>query len=110
MPMFSVVMASEARASIANEKRALVLGEYIGYIQRIGPGEAGMLTAGEGETTQAVRRRLSAAAELLGRSLEVRRSGNAVYVYFWAREGRRHGRPRKTAPAGQASSQRGIAS
>ncbi|MYA51002.1 MAG: hypothetical protein F4045_06810 [Chloroflexi bacterium] len=107
MPTFSVVMASEARASIANEKRAALLQEYVGYIERVAPGEAGKLEAGEGETTQAVRRRLSAAAELLGRSLEVRRSGNAVY--FWAQEGRRRGRPRKTAPAGQTSSQGGIA-
>ena len=101
MPTFSIVMASEARASITSAKRAEVLGEYIGYIQRIGPGEAGMLTAGEGETTQAIRRRLGAAAEMLGRSLEVRRSGNAVY--FWAQEGRRRGRPRKTASAEPAT-------
>ncbi len=97
MPTFSIVMASEARSSIANAKRAELLGEYIGYIERVGAGEAGVLTAGEGETTQAVRRRLSAAAEVLGRSVEVRRSGNAVY--FWAQEGRRRGRPRKAAAA-----------
>lgn len=99
MPTFSVVMASEARASITIAKRAELLGEYIGYIERVGAGEAGVLTVGEGETTQAIRRRLSAAAETLSRNLEVRRTGNTVY--FWAQEGRRRGRPRKTAPMGQ---------
>ena len=100
MPTFSIVLASEARTSIANERRAALVGEYIGYIERVGDGEAGVLIAGEGETTQAIRRRLGAAAEALGRSLEVRRAGNAVY--FWTQEGRRRGRPRKTAATGQA--------
>ena len=40
-----------------------------------------------------IRRRLNAAAETLGRSLEVRRI--ATVVYFWSYEGRRRGRPRK---------------
>ena len=48
---------------------------------------------GEGETTQAIRRRLNAASEALGKSLEIRRTANAVY--FWSSEGRRRGRPRK---------------
>ena len=94
MPTFSIVLASEARTSIANERRAALVGEYIGYIERVGAGEAGVLTAGEGETTQAIRRRLGAAAEALGRSLEVRRTGNVVY--FWTQEDRRRGRPRRT--------------
>ena len=102
MPTFSIVLASEARTSIASERRAALVGEYIGYIERVGAGEAGVLTAGEGETTQAIRRRLSAAADMLGRSLELRRTGNAVY--FWAQEGRRRGRPRKTAATGQSPS------
>ena len=99
MPTFSIVLASEARASIASERRAALVGEYIGYIERVGAGEAGALIAGEGETTQAIRRRLGAAAQALGRSLEVRRAGNAVY--FWTQEGHRRGRPRKTAATGQ---------
>lgn len=106
MPTFSIVLASEARASMASQRRAALVGEYIDYIERVGDGEAGVLTAGEGETTQAIRRRLGAAAGALGRSLEVRRAGNAVY--FWAREGRRRGMPRKTALTGQPPSQRRI--
>ena len=48
---------------------------------------------GEGETTLAIWRRLSAAAEVLGTSLNVRRMANAVY--FWGAERRRRGRPRR---------------
>ena len=97
MPTFSVLLASEARGQSTSGKRTELLQEYIGYIQRVGPGQAGVLTAGEGETTQAIRRRLNAAAEALGTSLDVRRTSNAIY--FWGTEGRRRGRPRKNPVA-----------
>ncbi|MXY60409.1 MAG: hypothetical protein F4Y96_08305 [Chloroflexi bacterium] len=95
MPTFSTLPIGEARARSATGKRAALLQEYVGYIERVAPGEAGMLQAGEGETTQAIRRRLNAAAEALGKRLEFRRTANAVY--FWASDGRRRGRPRKNA-------------
>ena len=67
---------------------------HMAYVQDVASGEAGSLEAmEEGETTQAIRRRLSAVAEALGRTLETRRNGNTVY--FWVSEGRRRGRPRK---------------
>ena len=97
MPTFGTLSIGEARARSVTGKRAALLQEYAGYIQRIAPGEAGMLEPGEGETTQAIRRRLNAAAEALGSTLETRRNGNTVY--FWVSEGRRRGRPRKN-PAG----------
>ena len=78
---------------VARETRAALLQEYIGYIQVLAPGQAGKLEPGVGETTQAVRRRLTAAAEALGKELQVRRSANAVY--FWAPDARRCGRPHK---------------
>ncbi len=93
MPTFSTLPVSEARARSATGKRAVLLQEYVGYIERVAPGEAGRLQAGEGETTQAIRRRLSSAADALGKRLEFRRTPEAVY--FWASEGRRRGRPRK---------------
>ena len=61
-------------------------------IQRVARGQAGKLEPGEGETTQAVQRRLNAAAEELGRDLQVRRSVSPVYS--WAPEGPRRGRHR----------------
>ncbi|MCY4450311.1 MAG: hypothetical protein OXE02_15855 [Chloroflexi bacterium] len=93
MPEFSTLPIGEARARSATGKRAALLQEYVGYIERVAPGEAGKLEAGEGETTQAIRRRLNSAAEALGRRLEFRRSADKVY--FWPSEGRRRGRPRK---------------
>ena len=92
MPTFSTVPIGEARANTVTGKRAALLQEYVGHIQRVGPGQAGKLAPGEGETTQAIRRRPTAAAETLGKDLEVRRS---AAVYFWPSDGRRRGRPRK---------------
>ena len=95
MPTFSTLPICEARARSATGKRAALLQEYVGYIERVAPGKAGKLETGEGETTQAIRRRLNAAAEALGKRLEFRRTETAVY--FWSSEGRRRGRPRKDA-------------
>ena len=67
MPTFSLVSIGEARAKTATGKRAALLQEYVGYVQSVAPGEAGMLEVGEGETTQGIRRRLTAAAEMLGK-------------------------------------------
>jgi len=93
VPTFSTLPIGEARARSATGKRAALLQEYVGYIERVAPGEAGKLEAGEGETTQAIRRRLNAAAGALGKRLEFRRADSAVY--FWSSDGRRRGRPRK---------------
>ena len=97
MLTFDILPLNEARANSATGQRAALLQEYIGYIQILAPGQAGKLQPGEGETTQAVRRRLAAAAEALGKELQVRRSANTVY--FWTPETRRRGRPRKNPAA-----------
>ena len=98
MPTFRTLSIAEARANTATGKRAALLQEYMEYIQRVGPGEAGVLEAEEGETTQAIRRRLGAAAEAMGRQLDVRRSASGA-VHFWASAGRRRDRPRKNPAA-----------
>ena len=81
-------------------RRGAIIRQYIGYIDALG-GQAGKLTPDEGETTAAVRRRLGAAAEILGKSLEVNRQGNEVY--FWeegdAAAPRRRRRRRRAAAA-----------
>ena len=93
MPTFDTVPIGEARANTVTGQRAALLQEYVGFIQGVPPGQAGKLEPGEGETTQAVRRRLNAAAETLGVNLEIRRTAGAVY--FWPSGGRGRGRPRK---------------
>ena len=98
MPTFSTLPLSKARANSATGHRAALLQEYVAYIQRVAPGEAGKLELGEGETTQAVRRRLNVAAEALGMDLKASRSTNAVY--FWVlnnRHGADSGKVSKTA-------------
>ena len=91
MPTFDTIPLNEARANSATGQRAALLQEYMGYIQRVAPGQAGKLEPGEGEMTQAIRRRLAAAAEALGKELQIRRSASAVY--FWTPEAPRRGRP-----------------
>ena len=90
MPTFDTLPLNEARANSATGQRAALLQECIGYIQRVAPGQAGKLEPGDGETTQAIRRRLTAAAEALGKELQLRRSANAVY--FWTPETPRRGK------------------
>ena len=97
MPTFDTIPLKEAQANSATGQRAALLQEYMGYIQILAPGQAGKLEPGDGETTQALRRRLTAAAEALGKELQVRRSANVVY--FWTPETPRRGRPRKNPTA-----------
>ena len=65
MPTFGTVPLHEACANNATGWRAALLQEYMGYIQRVAPGQAGKLEPEEGETTQAVRRRLAARRQRL---------------------------------------------
>ena len=51
MPTFGIVPIGEARANAVTGERAALLQEYVGYIQRVGPGQGGKLEPGEGETT-----------------------------------------------------------
>ncbi len=59
IPTIDSLPLHEARANSATGRRAALLQEYMGYIQRVAPGQAGKLEPEEGETTQAVRRRLA---------------------------------------------------
>ena len=98
MPTLEVVSLQDAKRELSlTGKRGAIIRQYIDYINQLG-GQAGKLTPDEGETTAAVRRRLGAAAELLGKKLVVNRQGNTVF--FWE-EGdgptpRRRGRRKKS--------------
>ena len=41
MPTFDILPLNEARANTATGQRAALLQEYMGYIQRVGAGQAG---------------------------------------------------------------------
>ena len=92
MPTFAVVPIEQAQRPPANSKRDLLLKAYQGFIERVGPRQAGSLAPEGDETPQAVRRRLGAAAKLSGVNLTVRRAGQTVY--FW--KATRRGRPRRS--------------
>ena len=99
MPTLEVVSIQDAQLELTlTGKRGAIVRQYIDYIGRLESSHAGKLIPDAGETTAAIRRRLGAAAQLIGKSLVVNRQGDAVY--FWE-EGsgpapRRRGRRRKT--------------
>ncbi len=94
MPSFERVSLEEARMLTATGKRAERLREYTQFIQQVGPSGAGKLSPDEGESSMAVRRRLTQAAKASGKSIAIRRLDDIVY--FWLDENPRpRGRPRK---------------
>ncbi len=103
MPKFELVSMEEAMMKSATGKRALVIKEYLSYIQQLREGQAGKLQAAEGETVAAIRRRLGIAAKLAGKDLTIKRVEDGIY--FWVKpqgEGfprRRGRRPRKADTA-----------
>ena len=82
MPTLEVVTLRDAQIELSlTGKRGVMLRQYMDYIGQLEAGQAGKLIPDEGETTAAIRRRLGAAAQVLGKSLVVNRMGNVVF--FW---------------------------
>ena len=102
MPRFEFLSVRDAHLELVlRGSRGEILREYMGYIEQLDPEHAGKLTAEEGESTAAIRRRIGAAAQLLGKSLEVTRARQVVY--FWEGEEarpRRRGRPPRSEGSG----------
>ena len=102
MPTFEFLSTRDAHLELTlRGKRGAVMREYMGYIEQVDACNAGKLTAGQGETTAAIRRRLGAAAELLEKSLVVTRDGDVVY--FWEGEEERPRRRRRSSGSDQSS-------
>ncbi len=82
MPKFELIDKEDAegRTKFAG-KSGRILSMYSFFIEQLKDGKAGHLKPSEGETVQAVRRRLGKAAKLAGKSLEIRRVHDEVY--FW---------------------------
>ena len=82
MPTFEIIPMQEAQLALTlSGSRGAVLREYVEAVRQLEPGAAGRVTAGEGDTTAAIRRRLTRAAELLGKNLVLNRQEDVVY--FW---------------------------
>ena len=95
MPTLELVSLQDAQLELSlSGKGGAIMRQYMDYISQLETGRAGRLTPDVGETTAAERRRLGAAAQLLGKDLSVKRQGNVVF--FWeedsAPEPRRRGR------------------
>ena len=72
MPTLEVVSLQDAQREISlTGKRGVIMRQYMDYIGQLETGQAGKLIPDEDETTAAIRRRLGAAAELLGKNLVV---------------------------------------
>ncbi len=95
MPTLEVVSLQDAQLELSlSGKSGAIMRQYMDYINQLEPGRAAKLTPAVGETTASLRRRLGAAAQLLGKSLAVKRQGNVVF--FWEEDSapapRRRGR------------------
>ena len=101
MPTLEIVTLQVAQLELSLAgKRGMIMHQYMDCIEQLETGQAGKLIPDEGETTAAIRRRLGAAAQLLGKSLVVNR---LVDVFFLLEEGsgpapRHRGRRRKQTP------------
>ena len=97
MPQFDILSINEAQIQSTTGKRAEILREYIGYIGELKEGQAGRLSADQGETLGAVRRRLGSAAKLLSQALVIKRTDECVYFWNDATVRRKRGRPRRSS-------------
>ena len=93
MPTFTVMSQEDADLYSATGKRAQITREYIGYINELGAGQAGVLELDEGETVTTVKRRLNTAAKAARKNISVDRVANNT-IYFSVK---RRGRPRSTS-------------
>ncbi len=100
MVKFEKMSQTKAEMDSATGKRAEIMVEYLGYLNQLQDGEAGMLTvSGSDESPTALRRRIGKAAQAAGKEIVIKRKGDAIY--FWLGSGvRRRRRTRKDAAPG----------
>ena len=93
MPETEYIPLAEAKRRTSAKKRVAILTPYFQALSDLTADRAGVMTASTGETVQAVRRRLGAAAKLM--QVELKISKQESKIYFWSVGPRRKGRPRK---------------
>ena len=82
MPTLELVSLQDAQLELSlSGKSGPIMRQYVDYITQLEPGRADKLTPKAGETTSSVRRRLGAAAQLLGKDLVVKHQGDVIF--FW---------------------------
>ncbi len=97
MAKFEVMSQTKAELDSATGRRVEIMVEYLGYLNQLKEGEAGVLrVSGSDESPTALRRRIGKAAEAAGKEIVIRRKDDAIY--FWLGSGaRRRKRARKEA-------------
>ena len=100
MVKFEVMSQTKAEMDSATGKRAEMMVEYLGYLNQLKEGEAGVLTASDSdESPTALRRRIGKAAQAAGKEIVIKRKDDAIY--FWLGSGvRRRRRQQKSADSG----------
>lgn len=84
MPTLSIVDKLEAqRESLLNSPRGAHLRVYLGYLDSLDEGKAGVLELSEGDSVYRVRKALRTAAELKQVSITIKANGKEGPVYFW---------------------------
>ena len=93
MPTFELIPLQQAKnqAELTGKRGRIIL-EYLAYIDRVEPGQAGKLSIANDESPASIKRMLGTAAKHAGKALVVKRVGDDIY--FW-QEVRRRGRPSK---------------
>jgi hypothetical protein len=84
MPEFSALSVQEAILQTTPKRRKPYLDEYIGYINQLSPGRAGVLSRYGDEKHSTIRNRLTSVAKVVGIALIIRRHGDALF--FWSEE------------------------
>jgi hypothetical protein len=90
MPKFETVPVAEIKtASRMSEARRKKLEGYVNYINQLSETEGGRLTCSPNENVAAVRNDLKTAAEMAGKNIKIRRSGNVINFYLVKKRGGR---------------------
>ena len=97
MPKFELITKDEARSkSRFGGRSGQILAMYTFFIEQLEDGKAGRLKASEGETIQAVRRRLGKAAKMADKELIIRRVHDEIY--FWVGSEESASQSKRTTP------------
>ncbi len=90
MPKFETVPVAEFRGRVGmTEARRKRLEVYVGYINQLTDEKGGRLVCSANENILTVRNDLKKAAEMAGKNIKTRRSGNVIAFYLVKKRGRR---------------------
>lgn len=81
MPKFRALSSEEVAQMQSRRGRTVDLSEYLDNLRGLSVGQMGEATLLDGEKKATVKRRLTAAAKQLGKSLRYRRSGEDRVIY-----------------------------